>query len=68
MSSKLHRFEPINTQCDEENPQCINMLMDAGWFSFFDKIRGYNVEVTQQFSCKFIGSYVDFKSLSFEVS
>ena len=42
--------------------------MDAGWFSFFNKIKGYNVEVTQQFSCKFIGSYVDFKSLSFEVS
>ena len=47
MSGKLHRFEPINTQCDEEHPQCINMLMDAGWFSFFENIRGYNVEVTQ---------------------
>ena len=68
MSGKLHRFEPINTQCDEEHPQCINMPMDAVWFSFFDKIRGYNVEVTQQFSYKFIRSYVDFKILSFEVS
>ena len=44
------------------------MFKDAGWFIFFEKIKEYNVEVSQEFARKFIGTQVDFTSLNFEFS
>ena len=45
-SGKLCRFEPSNMKWEEELPECVNIFMDTGWYSFFERIRGYNVEVT----------------------
>ena len=44
------------------------MLKDAGWFTFFENITGYNVEVSREFVKRFTGTKVDFTSVSFEVS
>ena len=68
MSSKSHRFEPVDTQWAKEHPQCARMLMNVGWFTFFKKITGYNVEVSQEFAKKFTSTVIDFASISFEVS
>ena len=45
MSGKPHRFEPLDMQWDEEHLKCAQLLKNAGWFVFFEKITGYNVEV-----------------------
>ena len=42
--------------------------MNAGWYSFFERIRGYNIEVSLGFTRNFIGTQVNFASMSFEVS
>ena len=41
---------------EEELPECSNFLMDLGWYSFFERIRGYNVEVSLEFARKFTGT------------
>ena len=63
MSGKSHKFEPVNTRWAEEHRQCAQMLKDAGWFVFFDKLKGYNVEVSKEFAKKFTGTQVDFTRL-----
>ena len=42
--------------------------MDAGWYSFFERIRGFNVEVSLEFARNFAGTQVNFVSMSFEFS
>ena len=44
-SCKPHRFEPLDMQWDEEHLKCAQLLKNVGWFIFFEKITGYNVEV-----------------------
>ena len=46
ISGKPYRYEPIDTKWAKEHPQCAQLLMNAGWFTFFEKIIGYNVEVS----------------------
>ena len=44
------------------------MLRDAGWFVFFEKITGFNMKVSTEFARRFIGTRVEFDSISFEIS
>ena len=46
----------------------MQLLKDTGWFTFFEKITGYNVEVSREFAKKFIGTGIGFYSIIFEVS
>ena len=55
-------------QWAEEHLKCAQLLKDAGWFIFFEKITRYNVEVSRKFAKRFTGTRVDFSSISFEVS
>ena len=41
-----HRFESTDTQWTVEHPRCTELLRNAGWFMFFEKITRFNVEVT----------------------
>ena len=68
MNGKPHTFEPIDTQWAKEHPQCAQLLMNIGWFTFFERITRYNVEVSQEFAKKFTSTVIDFASISFEVS
>ena len=45
-SGRPHRFESTDTQWDVEHPRCAELLRNAGWFMFFEKITRFNVEVT----------------------
>ena len=48
--------------------KCVQLLKYTGWFTFFKKITRYNVEVSREFAKRFMGTRVDFTSVSFEVS
>ena len=54
-SGRPHRFEPLDTQWDVEHPKCAELLRNAGWFVFFEKITWVNVEVSTEFARKFTG-------------
>ena len=66
-SGKLCRFEPVNLKWVEEFSQCAKMLIDAGWYSF-ERVGGYNVEVTKSFAKNYTGSSINFQTLSFELN
>ena len=42
--------------------------MNAVWFTIFEKIIGYNVDISREFAKKFTSKGIDFSSISFEVS
>ena len=68
LSGKPHRFEPTDMKWDKEHPKCVQLLKDAGWFNFFEKITGYNVEASKEFAKGFIENRLNFSSINFEVS
>ena len=39
----------MNLKWDEEFPQRAKMMLDVRWFSLFQRVSGYNVEVTKYF-------------------
>ena len=39
-----------------------------GWFSLFEKVSGYNVELTKYFSKNYTNSSVNFQTLNFKVN
>ena len=67
-SGNLCRFEPINMKWAEEFPKVAKLLMDAGWYSFFERVRGYNTEVTMCLAKSYTGSSVNCQNLIFELN
>lgn len=53
---KPYRFEHVNMVWDEKLPHCAKMIIEAGSYSFFEKIQGYDVEVIEQFVRNFNGA------------
>ena len=47
-------YNTVDTHWNEEHQHWAHMLRDEGWFTFFKKIKGYNVEVSQEFARKFM--------------
>ena len=43
------------------------MMRNAGWFSFCEKLRGHNLEVTNAFINNYKDSVVNFQILKFKV-
>ena len=58
----------MNLKWTDEFPQCAKMLVDMGWFSFFERVRGYNVEVTKYFSTNYTNSYINIQTMNFKVN
>ena len=52
---------------EEELPECIKIFMNTSWYLFFERIIGFNVEVSLEFTRNFRGTHVNFASMRFEV-
>ena len=58
----------MNLKWTDEFPQCDKMLVDMGWFSFFERVSSYNVELMKYFAKNYTNSPVNFQTLKFEVN
>ena len=67
-NGKICGIETTNVKWDEDFPKCANMIKNAGWFSFFERISGHNLEVTNAFVKNYTDSSVNFPTLSFKVN
>ena len=67
-SGKFCRLKPMDLKWAEEFSQCAKMMVDAGWFSLFERFSGYNVEVTKSFSNIYRKSSMNFQTLNFKVN
>ena len=66
-SGKINKFEPTDTSWENDFHECAALFKREGWFSFFERIRGFNLELSYHFSQGFIKDTVTFDTLKFEV-
>ena len=66
-SVKINRFEPIDTSWATKFLECAVLFKAAGWFSFFEKITGFNLEFSHHFSQNLINGPVTFNTLKFDL-
>ena len=67
-SGKTNIFEPIDTSWENDFPECATLFKKVGWFSFFERMTGFNPEVSYNFSQGFIKDTVTFDTLKFELT
>ena len=67
-SGKTNIFEPIDTSWENDFPECVALFKRAGWFSFFERIIGFNPKVSYRFAQGFIKDTVTFDTLKFELT
>ena len=41
-SGRINRYEPTDTSWAIKFPECATLFRTTGWFSFFEKITGFN--------------------------
>ena len=68
LSGKICRLEPVNVKWDEEFSRCAEIMRNAGWFSFCEKLKGHNLEVTNAFINNYKDSVVSLQTLNFRVN
>ena len=49
MPGGFMRKEPLNSNKFHENPEVVALFTKANWMPFFERIHGYDVEVTEEF-------------------
>ena len=57
------RLEPDNTQWIVQFPRSVQLIRNAGWYPFCERLQGYNIQVTRAFKKNYRDGVVDFKSL-----
>ena len=57
------RLEPDNTQWIMQFPRSAQLMRNAGWFSFCEKLQGYNTQVTRAFIKNYKEGVVRLKNL-----
>ena len=67
------RKEPTNSTRLHEHPQVVAIFPRANWMSFFEKFRGFDEEVAQEFSLYLVPhsrthDIVIFRGLSMEIT
>ena len=67
-SGKTNRVESTDISWAESFPDCAAMFQRVGWFDFFQRINGFNPEVSYQFSQGFDKDTVLFDTLKFEMT
>ena len=67
-SGKTNRFEPTDTSWENDFPECAALFKKEGWFSFFERITGFNLQVSYCFAKGFIKDTVTFDTLKFELT
>ena len=63
---KTNRYEPTDTIWENNFPNCATLFQRVGWFNFFERIKGFNPEVSYHFAQGFIKDTVTFDTLKFE--
>ena len=67
-SGKTNMYEPTDTSWENDFPECATLFKSVGWFNFFEKITGFNLEVSYHFSHNFIKDTVTFDTFKFELT
>ena len=67
-SGKTNRFEPTDTSWENEFPDCATLFKRVGWFTFFERITGFNPEPSYRFAQGFNNDTVTFDTLKFELT
>ena len=61
-------MNPMIQNWAESFPNCAEMFQRAGWFDLFQRINGYNLEVSYWFAQGFDKDTVSFDTLKFELT
>ena len=67
-SGNINGFEPIDTSWAIKFTECVGLFKTTGWFIFFEKIFGFNLEVSHNFAKNFINETITFNTLRFELT
>ena len=62
------RLEPDNTQCILQFPRSAQLMKNARWFAFCEKLQGYHSQVTMAFIKNYKDGMVQLKSLKIMVN
>ena len=65
---KTNRVEPTDTSWENSFPNYATLFQRAGWFNYFDRINGFNPEVSYCFAQSFDRDTVLFDTLKFELT
>ena len=58
----------MDTSWVEEFPECAAIFQTTGWFDFFQKINGFNLELSYRFAQSVDKNTVSFETLKFELT
>ena len=67
-SGKTNRAEPTDLSWIDKFPRCAEVFQNAGWLIFFNKIDGYNAEVSRKFAQCYDKETVSFDTLKFKLT
>ena len=67
-SGKTNRVEPIDTSWIKGFPECATIFQRVGWFDFFQRINGFNLELSYRFAQGVDKNTVKFETLKFELT
>ena len=67
-SGKTNRAEPSDLSWVKNFPDCAQLFADAGWIMFFEKIEGYNSEVSYKFAQCLDKDIVSFDTLNLKLT
>ena len=63
---KTNRYEPTDPIWENDFLDCAALFQMARWFNFFERIKGFNPEVSYHFAQGFVKDTVTFDTLKFE--
>ena len=64
-SGNINRFDPTDTSWATNFPECALLFRTGGQFNFFEKITGFNLELSYRFAHNFINDTITFDTLKF---
>ena len=67
-SGKINIFKPSDTSWANDFLECATLFKRVGWFSFFERITGFNRKFSYRFAQNFIKETVTFDTLKFELT
>ena len=67
-SGKTNRAEPLDMSWVQAFPDCARLFLEAWWLSFFEKIDGYQTQVSYKFAQCLDKHIVTFDTLKIELT
>ena len=67
-SGKTNRVEPMDTSRAESFPDCAAIFQRVSWFDFFQRVNGFNLELSYIFAQGFDKNTLSFDTLKFELT